>query len=79
MKILIDPKIEFGWVYLVKIKLTQFIGKSKAKEEKEHETSFNKKQPEVAISRAIKETELNADKIELVTITMIRPMSESCF
>ena len=79
MRTVIDPEIEIGWVYKVNIKLIQPVGRSNTKEEKTFETTFNLKQPETAINRAIKSLKFDVDKVETATVTMIERLTASCF
>lgn len=64
MKIIIDDAIHLGLVYSVKMKIVQ--GRSI----NYFETTFNIKQKEVAITRAIKRLGCDADKIDSIEITM---------
>lgn len=74
MQITIDKQIDFDHVYKVNVTVTSV--KKGVKVESSIVTTFNRNQPEIAISRAINKGKLDKDSIDSAEIKMIELIGE---
>lgn len=67
----IDKKITDEFVYEVTIKVEA------AKLESYYQTTFNLKQPEVSINRAIRASKIDKERVKKITVTALQQLSYS--